>query len=85
MRIGRLFDALDLIDREKAVGHIERAVEQRQHARRRHFGRLARNFFDRPRIVVPAEEMIVVLLHIEVFERHVGRGDHPVGAGPRLV
>ena len=85
MRHLRFLDVLDLVDRQIGVGQVERAVEQRQHAGRGFLGRPDLDPADRVRVVRPAHEMRLVALHVDLFERHVGFRDQPVGAGAGIV
>src|SRR5260370_33307161 len=71
MSIGGLINALDLVNRQKAVGHVQRTVEERENPCRGYLGRAPFDPLYRMRIVAPAHEMVVVLFQIGAFEWHV--------------
>src|SRR5258706_5799053 len=85
MRVGGLIDALDLVNRQKAVGHIQRAVEERENPCRGYLGRAPFDPLYRVRIVAPAHEMVVVLFQIGAFEWYVAGWQQAVGTRTCLV
>ena len=81
----RLVDLVDLVGRQVAVGAVERAVQERQDTGRGLLGRPEGDLLDRLGIVLPAEEVIVEDLHVEIVERPIACRNVLVGAGAGAV
>ena len=80
-----LVDALHLVGRQVAVGGVDLAAQQRQHAGAGFHHRPAADLRDRMGIVGPAAEMPGEAFEVERGARPVGRGVQRVGAGARGI